>query len=133
MTKVKKSNFPSQIRSKFQILSYTSVLYLKRKMRTCTMMIQPEKVGFLEKKEIFFDFLIFQPMLEDPLKILTFNFPKFPKQNSKNGLLWDMSGIERNKVKNFGEPCPCPSETAEEFMVVRCFLPPPPLSISYSS
>ena len=37
-----------------------------------------------------------------------------------------MSDIERNKVKNFGEPCPCPSDTAEGSMVVRCFLTPPP-------
>ena len=36
-----------------------------------------------------------------------------------------MSGIERNKVKNFGEPSHCPSETAEGCMVVRCFLTPP--------
>ena len=36
-----------------------------------------------------------------------------------------MSDIERNKVKNFGEPSHCPSETAEGCMVVRCFLTPP--------
>ena len=66
-------------------MSYRSVIYLKRKLRTCTIMIQPEKVGFLEKKRFFFDFLIFQLMLEDPLKILTFNFPKFSNKNSKNG------------------------------------------------
>ena len=64
-------------------------------------------------------------MLEDPLKFLTFNFPKFSKKKFQKWLLWDMSGIERNKVKNFGEPSHCPSETAEGCMVVRCFLTPP--------
>ena len=49
-----KSNFPSQKRLKFQILSYRSVIYLKRKLRTCTIIIQPEKVGFLEEKKFFF-------------------------------------------------------------------------------
>ena len=44
-----------------------------------------------------------------------------------------MSDIERNKVKNFGEPWPCPSETADGFMVVRCFLTPPPGNIGLSN
>ena len=49
-----KSNFSSQKRSKFQILSYRCVIYLKRKLRTCTIKIQPEKVRFLRKKLDFF-------------------------------------------------------------------------------
>ena len=45
-----KWNFSSQKWSKFQILSYRSVIYLKRKLRTYTIKIQPEKVRFLAKK-----------------------------------------------------------------------------------
>ena len=120
-----KSNFSSQKRPKFQILSYRSVIYLKRKLRTCTIMIQPEKVGFLEKKEIFFRFFNFSANARGPPKNFDVQFSKIFKKKFQKWLLWDMSGIERNKVKNFGEPSHCPSETAEGCMVVRCFLTPP--------
>ena len=44
-----KSNFSSQKRSKFEILSYKWVMYLKRKLRLCTIQIQQEKVRFIAK------------------------------------------------------------------------------------
>ena len=120
-----KSNFSSQKRPKFQILSYRSHIYLKRKLRTCTIKIQPEKVGFLAKNQIFFRFSNFSPNARGPPKIFDVQFCEILKNKFQKWLLWDLSGIERNKVKNFGEPSPCPSETAEGFMVVRCFLTPP--------
>ena len=43
--------------SNFQILSYRNVMYLKRKLRTCRIQIQEEKVGFFWKNWIFFRFL----------------------------------------------------------------------------
>ena len=43
--------------SNFQILSYRNVMYLKRKLRTCRIQIQQEKVIFFWKKWIFFWFL----------------------------------------------------------------------------
>ena len=122
-----KSNFSSQKRSKFQILSYKSVLYLKRKLRTCTMQIQLKKVIFIAKKEIFFRFSDFSPKARGPLKIFDVQFSDIFKKKFQKLVLWDLSGIERNKVRNFGEPSPSPSETAEGFRAVRCFLTPPPM------
>ena len=63
-------------------------------------------------------------MLEDPPKFLTFNFTEVTKKIPKMASLGPATGIERNKVMNFGEPGPRPPETAEGFRVVRCFLPP---------
>ena len=68
-----------------KILTKTHVIYLKRKLRTCTIKIQPEKVIFLPKKIFFLNFLIFHLMLEDPPKFLTFNFLEVSKNKSKNG------------------------------------------------
>ena len=82
-------------------------------------MIQPEKVGFLEKKRFFFRFLNFSANARGPPKNFDVQFSEIFKIKFQKWLLWDMSGIERNKVKNFGEPWPCPSETADGFMVVR--------------
>ena len=81
-----KWNFSSQKRSKFQILSYRSVIYLKRKLRTYTIKIQPEKVRFLAKKYIFFRFFDFLPNARGPPKIFDAQFSNTFKTNSKNGL-----------------------------------------------
>ena len=43
-------------------------------------------------------------------------FQNFQKKFHK-WLVWDLSGFEGNKVKNFDEPSPIPSETAEGFTV----------------
>ena len=47
MTKVKNENFQAKKKLKLQILSYRRDIYPKRKLRTCTIQIQPEKVFFL--------------------------------------------------------------------------------------
>ena len=68
-----KWNFSSQKSSKFQILSYKSVMYLKRKLRTCRIQIQVEKVWFFGKKPKFLDFWIFFPK-GGPFGVETVNF-----------------------------------------------------------
>ena len=65
-----KWKFSSEKRSKFQILGYRSVIYLKRKLRTCAIKNQSEKIRFLAKKVIFFDFLIFSKRAHRRILIL---------------------------------------------------------------
>ena len=97
----RKSNFSSQKRSKFQILSNISVIYLKWKLRTCTRKIQPEKVRFLAKNLVIFHFSIFFPKARGPQKFLTFNFRKFSKTNCKNGSLGTSQVWKGTKSENF--------------------------------
>ncbi len=97
----RKSNFSCQKRSKFQILSNISVIYLKRKLRTCTRKIQPEKVRFPAKKIDFFRFFNFFPKARGLQKFLTFNFPKFSKTNCKNGSLGTSQVWKGTKSENF--------------------------------
>ena len=64
------------------------VIYIKRKLRTCKMQIQKEKVWFFEKKIFFLKFLIFFPKggpfdVEIVEKIF-FRFSKILKTNPKN-------------------------------------------------
>ena len=81
-----KWKFSSKKRSKFQILGYRSVIYLKRKLRTYTIKIQPEKVRFLAKKVFFFRFFDFLPNARGPPKIFDAQFSDTFKKKSKNGL-----------------------------------------------
>ena len=59
--------------SNFQILSYRNVMYLKRKLRTCRIQIQEEKVGFIWKNWIFFHFCEFRVKI--PLEDYNLSFP----------------------------------------------------------
>ena len=60
----------SQKTSKFQILSYKRVIYLKRKLRSCTIRIQQENNENLCKKIIFLvNIFNFLELLDDPQKI----------------------------------------------------------------
>ena len=54
----KKWKFSCKNMSKFKIFWYMRVIYIKRKLRTCTIQIQKEKVWFFEKK-IFFEIFDF--------------------------------------------------------------------------
>ena len=76
------------------------------------------------KKNFFFRFFNFSPKARGPLKIFDVQFSETFKKKFQKWLLWDLSGIERNKVKSFGEPNPSPSETADGFKVVRDDLTP---------
>ena len=68
-----------------KILSFNGVMHLKWKLRTCTIQIELEKIGFISKKKkmIFFDFRL---MLEDPQKFSTSNFFNFLKNKYQNCL-----------------------------------------------
>ena len=109
---------------------YMRVIYIKRKLRTCTIQIQKEKVWFFPKKKIFFIFSIFFPK-GDPLMSKSsknfFPFFKNFKNKTQKWLSWDHSNINRNKVRNFGGRSSYPAETARLFTVVRAIMPPPTL------
>ena len=88
-----------------KILTKTHVIYLKRKLRTCKMQIQVEKVWFVTKKMEKFNFekknfkggtlwcrngrKFFFPFF----KISKFFFEKW--------LQWDVANVDRNKVMKF--------------------------------
>ena len=110
-----KSNFSSQKWSKFQILSYRCVIYLKRKLRTCTIKIQLES-KISHKKIDFLRFFDFSPNARGPLKIFDIQFSEIFKKKILKWLVWDLSGMKRNKVKNFGKSRPIPAETPECFV-----------------
>ena len=61
--------FSRKKKSKLKILSYINVIYLKRKLRTCTIQIQVEKVQIPAKKIFFLIFSIFASFSR-PAKIL---------------------------------------------------------------
>ena len=68
-------------------MGYRSVIYLKRKLRTYTIKIQPEKVRFLAKKVFFLQFFDFLPNARGPPKFLTLDFQKLSKSFSKMACL----------------------------------------------
>ena len=73
--------------SKLKIFWYMRVIYIKRKLRTCTIQIQKEKVWFFPKKKFFLTFSNFFPkggpfdvkIVKNRFSI----FQKFQKQNWK--------------------------------------------------
>ena len=116
--------------SKFKIFWYMRVIYIKRKLRTCTIQIQKEKVWFFPKKKIFFDIFDFFSKggtlwCRNRQKNF-FPFFKNFKNKTQKWLSWDHSNINRNKVRNFGGRSSYPAETARPFTVVRAIMAPPP-------
>ena len=87
MTKVKNENFQAKKESNFQILSYRRVMYLKKKLRTCTIQIQPEKIKKIVKNLIFFIFFLFSGHARGPLKVFDIQFFKKNLKNLKMALL----------------------------------------------
>ena len=104
-----------QKKSKFQILSYRGDIYPKRKLRTSTIQIQPEKVWIFAKKMLFFQFFWFSRHARGPPEIFDVHFFENFKKKFQKWLYWVLSNIERNKVMNFGEPSTNPVETADHF------------------
>ena len=83
ITKIRTSplkNLQAKKKEKFQILTYKSIIYLKRKLRTCTIQIQQEKVQFFTEKNIFFNFFNFRVMVRPGRKFWTPSFLKFSKK-----------------------------------------------------
>ena len=115
--------------SKFKIFGYMRVIYIKRKLRTCTIQIQKEKVWLFEKKNFFFEIFDFFSKggtlwcRNRQKKIFQF-FKNFENEPQK-WLLWDYSNINRNKVMIFGGRSSYSAETVRLFTVIRAIMPPP--------
>ena len=67
------------------------------------------------KPTFFFQFFRFSQHARGTPKIFDVQFSEIFKIKFQKWLLWDMSGIERNKVKNFGEPSHNLVETTDCF------------------
>ena len=70
----------------FKILSFYGAMYLKWKLRMCTIQIELEKIGFISKN-FFSNFSDFHLRLEDPQKFSMSIFSIFWKTNTKTGFL----------------------------------------------
>ena len=72
----------------------------------------------------FFRFFHFSPKARGPLKIFDIQFSEISKKKFQKWLHWDLSGIEWNKVMDFGEAIPIPLDMADGFTVGRDDLTP---------
>ena len=86
----------------FKILSFKGVMYLKWKLRTCTIQIELEKVGFISKKTKNFKIFRFSPKARGPPKIFDVKFFQFFEKQTPKLAFWDLANMERNKVRKFG-------------------------------
>ena len=86
----------------FKILSFKGVMHLKWKLRTCTIQIELEKVGFISKKTKKFKIFRFSPNARGPPKIFDVNFFQFFEKQTPKLAFWDLANMERNKVRKFG-------------------------------
>ena len=83
----------------FSILSYRNIMYLKRKLRTCRIEIQLEKVWFHLEKLYFFRFLrILHQIWFKYHNFFQVQFLKIFENESKKWLYQDLSKVHRNKV-----------------------------------
>ena len=85
----------------FKILSFKGVMHLKRKLRTCTIQIELEKVGFVSKKMKNFKIFRFSPNARGPPKIFNVQFFQFFEKQTPKLAFWDLANMERNKVRKF--------------------------------
>ena len=92
-----KWKFSSKKKSKFQILSYRRDIYPKRKLRTSTIQIQPEKVWIFAKKIFFFQFFWFSRHARGPPEIFDVHFFESFKKNSKNGFTGSYQTLKGTK------------------------------------
>ena len=90
---------------KFEILTKTHVIYIKRKLRTCKIQIQVEKVWFVTKKlekNNFQNFFFKGGTLWCRSGRKTFfRFFKFSKFFFEKWPQWDIINVERNKVMKY--------------------------------
>ena len=98
-----KWKFSSKKKSKFQILSYRRDIYLKRKLRTSTIQIQPEKVWIFAKKIFFSIFPIFATCSRTPWNFWHSFFWKFQKNERRKfqGVLEHVAKIRKIGKKIF--------------------------------
>ena len=80
-------------------MSYIRVIYLKRKLRTYTKQIQPEKIRFFAKKGIFFNFFDFSRHARGPPEIFDVHFFENFKKYSKNGFTGSYQTLKGTKSR----------------------------------
>ena len=89
----------------FEIFTKTHVIYIKRKLRTCKMQIQVEKVWFVTKKmeKNNFEKKNFKggTLWSRNGRKKKFPFFKFSKFFFEKWLQWDVANVDRNKVMKF--------------------------------
>ena len=87
MMMVRTENLYAKETSKFQILSYKIVTYLKRKLRACTMRIYQEKMKISANKKFFKYFSIFSTYSRPPKNFIVQFAINFEKETSKMAFL----------------------------------------------
>ena len=95
--------------SKFQILSYRRVMYLKRNLRTCIIKVQQEKVRFPAKNYAFFQFFsIFATYLRTP-KIFNAQFSESSEKKIPKMILLQPFKYQKEQSHEFwsAQPQPC--------------------------
>ena len=92
-----KWKFSSKKESKFQILSYRRDIYPKRKLKTCTIQIQPEKLWIFAKKIFFLQFFWFSRHARGPPEIFDVHYFEIFKKNSKNGFTGSYQTLRETK------------------------------------
>ena len=121
---------------KLKILTKTHVIYLKRKLRTCKMQIQVEKVWFVTKKMEKNNFEKKKFSKGGPFEVGTvekkIQFFKFSKFFFEKWLQWDVANIDRNKVMKFELISSIHREITRDNQPGGVFLTPPPCRIGLS-
>ena len=107
---------------KIKFFLYMRVIYIKRKLRPCTIQIQKEKVWFFAKRKFFFEIFDFFTLWCQNRQKFFFPFFKNFKNKPQKWLSWNHSNINRNKVMNFGGRSSYPAETAWPFMVAGAIM-----------
>ena len=111
-----------------KIFTKTHVIYLKRKLRTCKMQIQVEKVWFvtkkMEKKNWKKKFQRGDPLKSERLK-KKIPFFKFSNFFFEKWLQWDVANIDRNKVMKFELISSIHQEITRDNQSGGVFLTPP--------
>ena len=100
--------------SDFQILSYRKVMYLKRKLRTCRIQIQEEKVGFFWKNWISFYFCEFRVKILGDQVSSRLNFQKFEKQIWKMALLGPVDCWKEQSQEKSAHLTHCPKSHGQK-------------------
>ena len=99
ITKVGTKKISSKKSRNFKILSYRNVIYLKRKLRTCTIQIHKQKVQFLKGNHFFLKFLKFSHHSWGRPKIFEVMFFEVFKKKFKKWLYQGLSKVARNKLR----------------------------------
>ena len=78
-------------------MSYRRDIYPKRKLKTCTIQIQPEKLWIFAKKIFFLQFFWFSRHARGPPEIFDVHYFEIFKKNSKNGFTGSYQTLRETK------------------------------------